>query len=253
VTLGVALPRLREAPGSDHSVPRLELAEWRERFGVIAGITTREQGFDLGLWGEGTASDALARWRAFRLAFQPSFRVSLTSHQVHGTDVRWHDDAEGRGWTLQENVDGHATPAAGILLTVTVADCVPVYLAAPEHGVVALLHAGWRGVAGGILRSGVALLERQRRLRPHDLVMHCGVSICGRCYEVGQDVALRFGESARTVDLRAILAGQAAELGIRDVTISPWCSAHDRDRFFSHRASGGRDGRMAAYIGRPVA
>jgi copper oxidase (laccase) domain-containing protein len=53
------------------------------------------------------------------------------------------------------------------------------------------------------------------------------------------------------LDLRAVLARQARELGIEDVSISPWCSAHDRDRFFSHRASGGRDGRMVAYLGRP--
>jgi len=53
------------------------------------------------------------------------------------------------------------------------------------------------------------------------------------------------------LDLRAVLARQARELGIEDVSVSPWCSAHDRDRFFSHRASGGGDGRMVAYLGRP--
>ncbi|HUL50154.1 MAG TPA: polyphenol oxidase family protein [Gemmatimonadales bacterium] len=244
---------LREAPVRDHAVPRLELAEWRQRYGVIAGITTREHGFDLGLWGTGTVGDVLGRWQAFRLAFGPSFPVALTSHQVHGADVVWHDDPGGRGWMLQENVDGHATAAPGLLLNVTVADCVPVYLVAPGQGVLALLHAGWRGVAGHILRSAVELLDRRRGVRPEDLVMHCGVAICGPCYEVGRDVARRFGAPARTVDLRAALARQAAGLGIPVVTISPWCSAHDRERFFSHRASGGRDGRMVAYVGWPLA
>jgi len=55
------------------------------------------------------------------------------------------------------------------------------------------------------------------------------------------------------VDLRAVLAGQAGELGIEQVTVSPWCSAHDREHFFSHRASDGRDGRMVAYLGLPRA
>ena len=57
----------------------------------------------------------------------------------------------------------------------------------------------------------------------------------------------------RTVDLRAILAEQARQLGVGQVSMSAWCSAHDRERFFSHRASGGRDGRMVAYLGRPLA
>ena len=55
------------------------------------------------------------------------------------------------------------------------------------------------------------------------------------------------------VDLRAVLAGQAGELGIEQVTVSPWCSVHDREHFFSHRASDGRDGRMVAYLGLPRA
>jgi copper oxidase (laccase) domain-containing protein len=83
--------------------------------------------------------------------------------------------------------------------------------------------------------------------------MHCGVGICGECYEVGPEVATRFGRSGTIrLDLRAALAQQARELGIDDVSISPWCSAEGRDRFFSHRASGGRDGRMIAYLGRPL-
>jgi copper oxidase (laccase) domain-containing protein len=66
---------------------------------------------------------------------------------------------------------------------------------------------------------------------------------------------VRFGLPASPgpvqLDLRAVLVRQARQLGIEEVSVSPWCSAHDRDRFFSHRASGGRDGRMVAYLGRP--
>jgi copper oxidase (laccase) domain-containing protein len=50
-----------------------------------------------------------------------------------------------------------------------------------------------------------------------------------------------------------VLVAQARSLGLGEVTVSPWCSAHDRERFFSHRASGGRDGRMVAYVGLPLA
>ncbi|HEX6863442.1 MAG TPA: laccase domain-containing protein, partial [Thermoanaerobaculia bacterium] len=52
-------------------------------------------------------------------------------------------------------------------------------------------------------------------------------------------------------DLRAVLAEQAVALGVERITVSGWCSAHDRDRFYSHRASRGADGRMVAYLGMP--
>jgi copper oxidase (laccase) domain-containing protein len=66
-------------------------------------------------------------------------------------------------------------------------------------------------------------------------------------------VAVRFGLTGTVMlDLRAILTQQARQLGIDDISVSPWCSAEDRDRFFSHRASRGRDGRMVAYIGRAL-
>ena len=58
-----------------------------------------------------------------------------------------------RGWVQVEGIDGWVTTAPGVLLTVTVADCIPVYLAVPGKAV-ALLHAGWRGTAGGILARG---------------------------------------------------------------------------------------------------
>src|SRR5207253_3515172 len=145
----------------------------------------------------------------------------------------------------------------GLLLTVTVADCIPVYLAAPDKQVVALLHAGWRGTAGGILERGVELVKRMAFVRSGDIVMHCGVGICGECYEVGSEVLSRFSGRAETapghVDLRVALAQQGRTLGLGGITLSPWCSAHDRELFFSHRASGGRDGRMIAYAGLPLA
>jgi hypothetical protein len=138
---------------------------------------------------------------------------------------------------------------------VTVADCIPVYLTVPHKGAVALLHAGWRGTAAGVLERGVELLKWRGFAKASDIVMHCGVGICGACYEVGSEVATCFGwppqDASVRLDLRAVLARQARELGVEQVTVSPWCSAHDRARFFSHRASGGRDGRMVAYLGRP--
>lgn len=238
-------------------VPRLEVPGWRARFGLVAGITWRGDGpgaFDLGLATAQPVGAVMARWDAFRAA-EPGFHAAVLGRQVHGTEVRWHADPSG--WVILDGVDGHATDRPGVLLCVTVADCTPVYLAAPARGAVALLHAGWRGAASGVLARGVALLHGRTGARPDELVAHLGVAICGDCYEVGAEVLEAFGIAAEGagpwhLDVRDRLQEQAAALGIGAVTRSPWCSAHDRARFHSHRASRGADGRMVAYLGLPV-
>jgi YfiH family protein len=174
--------------------------------------------------------------------------------QVHKTDVVWHDRLTG--WVQLEGGDGHATATPGLLLTVTVADFIPVYLVAPAKQAIALLHAGWRGTAGGILARGLEVLKLRAGIAPGDLVMHCGVGICGSCYEVGPEVlealALRGDDRGPWhVDLRERLAEQAEAAGIAEVSMSSWCSAHHRPLFYSHRASHGADGRMVAYLGMP--
>ncbi len=247
---------LREQPVGDSAVPRMELHEWAERYGVVAGITTRGRGFSLGLWSEENVGQVMSRWRAFRAAFRSAFPALILAHQVHGTLVQWHRQTAD-GWLILDGIDGHATGTRGMLLTITVADCVPVYLTVPHKQAVALLHAGWRGAAGRILERGVELVRREAFVRASEIVMHCGVSICGECYEVGSEVLTQFSGRPETapghVDLRAVLMQQARALGLTEISTSPWCSAHHREQFFSHRASGGRDGRMVAYLGLPRA
>ena len=249
-------PLLRETPIDDAAVPRMELAEWAARFGVVAGITTRGRGFSLGLWSDENVGQVMSRWRAVGAAFRSRFPGLVLAHPVHGTALAWHR-AAADGWMILDGLDGHATGTRGLLLTVTVADCIPVYLVVPQKQIVALLHAGWRGVAGGVLERGVELLKREGFTRGADIVMHCGVGICGVCYEVGSEVLAEFSGRAEPgpgrLDLRSVLVQRAQALGLSDVSVSPWCSAHDRDRFFSHRASGGRDGRMVAFAGMPLA
>ena len=121
---------------------------------------------------------------------------------------------------------------------------------------VALLHAGWRGTAGGILAVGLARLLSVTGAAPSDVVMHLGVGICGPCYEVGSEVMTGCGMPADGpgpwhLDLRERLAAEGRRLGIGQVSTSGWCSAHDRASFYSHRASRGGDGRMVAYLGVP--
>lgn len=224
---------------------------------MVAGITGRgadpADPFDLGLWGSGPVGATMSRWRRFLGAF-PAFPAAVLAHQVHGDRVLWHTGEASPGWTLLSGADGHATDTSGRLLLVTVADCVPVYLVAPKERVVMLLHAGWRGTAAGILSRGVELLRSEAGIPPESLVGHAGVAISGPSYEVGVEVKTGIGEPAEGLgpwhlDLRAVLARQAKTHGIKEFTTSTLCTFTESSEFFSHRGSGGKDGRMVAYLG----
>jgi polyphenol oxidase len=237
--------------------PKFELMAWRDELGLVAGITGRGEepgrGFDLGLWSDAPVGEVMSRWRLLRRSF-PGFSATILGNQIHGVEVM--SVGPSRGWVHIEGIDGWITTAPGVLLTVTVADCIPVYLAVPDKGV-ALLHAGWRGTAGGILGRGLARLLAETSAAAADVVMHCGVGICGSCYEVGSEVMSGCGlpcdgPGPWHLDLRGTLAEQGARLGIRRVGVSSRCSAHERASFYSHRASKGSDGRMVAYLGMPM-
>jgi len=223
---------------------------WRERFGAVAGVTDRSAG-DLGL-SPSTLDPTRDRWMA--LSRDLGFSAMATSRQVHGNGIAVHR-AVSAGWSLLEGYDAHATAQGGLLLTLTVADCIPVFLLDPVTRAIALVHAGWRGTAAGILPETIETLVEHFDAQPANIVIHFGVGICGACYEVGPEVLKACGmpaspEAQGRLDLRAVLADQARAAGVRTLSASPFCSAHDA-RFFSHRASGGREGRMAAYLGWP--
>jgi copper oxidase (laccase) domain-containing protein len=245
-------------------IPRAEVPRWREQYGVVAGITRKP--YDLGLWTKDPVGEVSTRWREFRRV-EPGFGLHVLGNQVHGTEIARsrQPTADGPRSTMitLEGVDGHLTSDRGTMLCVTVADCTPVYLLALDRASerplsVALLHAGWRGTAGGILKKGVELLlAAQPSSR---LVCHLGVSICGPCYEVGPEVfdaMAPWADDQRPqapgprpakgqLDVRAVLAKQAAALGIDEVTTSIHCTRHG-EGWYSHR--GADAGRMVGYLG----
>jgi polyphenol oxidase len=250
---GAPAVAVTEVP-ADSAIPRYDIPTWQERYGVVAGITARGKdglgGFDLGLWSDAPVGEVMSRWRKFRGAF-PGFHAVALGNQVHGAEVMLLED--GRGWIQMEGIDGWVTTAPGVLLTVTLADCIPVYLVVPRRGI-ALLHAGWRGTAAGILARGVRRLTGALGSLPSDIVMHCGVGICGSCYEVGSEVMEGCGLAAEGpgpwhVDLRSQLVDQARQQGIEEISVSTRCTVHSHSLFYSHRASRGADGRIVAYLG----
>lgn len=215
-----------------------------ERFGVRAFVTTRAAGdFNLSVEVPG----ARARWHQVQQALAAHGAPRLASAvQVHGTKVLVHD-APFDGWIRVEGADGHIVIGAGAA-AVTIADCVPVFIAHPS-GTVGIVHAGWRGVAGGILPEALRRFA-QLGFPVDECVVHLGPSICGRCYEVGTDVYEQLTgwetKRARHVDLRALLAEQASQLRVARWSASGECTKCDNDQLFSHRA--GDAGRQIACI-----
>jgi len=174
--------------------------------------------------------------------------------QVHGTAVlSVQEGAEGTALCVGEG-DGLVTATPRVGLLVWTADCVPVLVAG--RGVVAAVHAGWRGVAGGILKTAVERLEALLGTCRNDLAVALGPAVGPCCYPVGPEVvaALRahavedgrwlFGDR---VDLRGHLAGQAMNLGVGGVVMVGGCTACDPG-LASFRRDGPSAGRQLSVV-----
>jgi polyphenol oxidase len=170
-----------------------------------------------------------------RVQARAAVRALLHGRQVHGVDVA----VEG---VPGEAADAQVTARRGVAPFVSVADCLPIALLAP--GAVAMVHAGWRGLAGGIVAAAVAAVRA--RSPQGDLVAAIGPGAGACCYEVGPDVHAAFGTTGRTLDLKGIAAGQLATAGLDDVHDCGLCTmCADPRLFFSHRRDGGVTGRQA--------
>jgi len=227
--------------------------EWAERFPAVVQGTTGAP-HDLGLWGNQEAGATLRRWLALPAALHAHGVVH--ARQAHGTDVVVHRSGNDcKGLRIIQGVDGHATEVRGLLLAISVADCVPVFLHHPGSGSVAALHSGWRGTAAGMLESGVDVLAREFSAPPVELVLHLGPAICGLCYEVSPDVHRAVNGPGSTpghpspIDLRKALAERALRAGLpaSEITISAHCTHCGPGDFFSHR--GGAAARQMGLLG----
>jgi YfiH family protein len=160
-------------------------------------------------------------------------------HQVHGTAIK---EWEGplRGAQLDE-VDGHVTARPALGLLVLVADCLPVALVG--EGRVAMLHCGWRGLAGGIIDRALESFES-----PPAAAIGPGIGQC--CYEVGDEVLAAFAgyddvAAGRMLDLRAVARQQLTAAGVERIEEVDLCTSCRGDLFFSHRRDHGVTGRQA--------
>jgi len=158
------------------------------------------------------------------------------ANQVHGTAIA--TDA-----VALPDADGQVTGRADRAVTVMVADCLPVAIAGPAG--VAMLHAGWRGLAGGILARGAAAVGPDG---PRHAAIGPGIGAC--CYQVGDEVREAFADhpDARhgdRIDLKAIARAQLAAVGVQEIDDCGLCTACAPELFFSHRRDRGVTGRQA--------
>jgi YfiH family protein len=169
----------------------------------------------------------------------------LMGLQVHGVEVLRHEAAQepspyARPGSPLPDADGHVTSARGLAPLVLVADCLPVALAGA--GGVAMLHCGWRGLAGGIVERGVG------EVRAEAAAIGPGIGRC--CYEVGAEVLERFanlGEGiadGRMLDLAEVTRRQLHAAGVEEVESAEMCTSCEPDLFFSHRRDGKATGRQ---------
>ncbi|WP_329408942.1 peptidoglycan editing factor PgeF [Streptomyces sp. NBC_00704] len=175
-------------------------------------------------------------------------------NQVHGNEV-----AEVAGpWTTADvpAVDALVTAARGLALAVLTADCVPVLLADPVAGVVAAAHAGRPGMVAGIVPAAVDAMKRLGA-EPARIVARTGPAVCGRCYEVPQEMRAEVaavepaahaetGWGTPAVDVSAGVHAQLERLGVHDREHSPVCTRESDDHFSYRRDR--TTGRLAGYV-----
>jgi YfiH family protein len=166
--------------------------------------------------------------------------------QVHGTDLREWDAPDPQvaygqpGDKELPRVDGHVTDTPGLALLVLVADCYPVALSDGKRA--AMLHCGWRPLAGGIVEKAVATFDSP----PAAAV---GPGIGGCCYEVGAEVAERFADvpgavDGRMLDLRRVIEARLRDAGVSVIEHLDRCTSCEPELYFSHRRDQGLTGRQ---------
>lgn len=217
--------------------------------------------------GQGVGDDPLAvdenrRRFALALGAEPVFL-----RQVHGTRVLDLDDFDGdsaQSSSVRPEADAAVCTRAGVACTVLVADCLPVLFASANSRAVAAAHAGWRGLAAGVLEATVAAIARAAHCAPEDLHAWLGPCIGPGAFEVGPEVLealggdpqgdARFaprrradGSAAWLADLPGLARERLRRAGVSRITGGTWCTVSEPGRYFSYR----RDkttGRQAAAV-----
>jgi len=173
----------------------------------------------------------------------------VIGRQVHASAIASHEQAQEPSlWpdpaADPPELDGHVIDRSGLAALVFVADCLPIALAGPDG--LAMLHCGWRGLAGGIVGSGAAAIDAEAA------AIGPGIGPC--CYEVGEEVLAAFAPlgpgvaDGRMLDLKEVARRLLERAGVTAVEDSGICTRCEGETFFSHRGEGPETGRQAGIV-----
>lgn len=193
----------------------------------------------------------------------------VTGNQAHTTNVKvvTKDDC-GKGIYRDRNytdIDGLITNEKGIVLATYYADCVPLLIVDTKNKAIGLSHSGWRGTVGKIGKVTIEKMGELYGTKPEDIVACIGPSICQKCYEISEEVAVQFKE-AFPDNIKEILIDKGngkyqldlwecnrinfKEAGVlpENIKVTDICTCHNTDVLFSHRGHNGKRGNIGAFL-----
>ena len=208
-------------------------------------------------------------YRRIAAALGTDAKQFVCSDQTHTTNVRRVTKADaGKGVVIPKDytdVDGLITNEPGIVLSTFYADCVPLYFVDPVHRAIGLSHSGWRGTVNKMGQVTIEAMKREFGSKPEELYCAIGPSICQDCYEISRDVAEEFmkafpehvndillqkSEEKFQLDLWKANEIVMLESGIlpEHLAVTNICTCCNPTELFSHRASKGKRGNLAAFL-----
>ncbi len=247
--------------------------------GVVRhGFSTRLGGVSEGCYSSlnlsftrGDSEDAVREnYRRIAAAIGVKCENMVFSQQTHTINVRVVTEQDrGMGFTRPveyTDVDGLVTNVPDICLVTFYADCVPLYFVDPVKRVIGLSHSGWRGTVGKIGKETVRMMRQQFGSNPADILAAIGPSICMDCYEVSEDVILKFRENFAGVYWKDLFYKKEngkyqldlwkaneivfAEAGIlpEHMAVTNVCTHCNSNLLYSHRTMGDKRGNLAAFL-----
>ena len=214
--------------------------------------------------------DVLENYRRMAAALGVDRERMVLTWQTHTTNVRRvTEEDEGKGIVRDRDyrdVDGLITDIPGITLVTFFADCVPLYFLDPVHKAIGLSHSGWRGTVKRMGQVTVDAMKEAFGTRPEDIIACIGPSICGDCYEVGEEVADEFADAFHEkyhdvillkkqngkyqLDLWKANESVLKEAGIKGdyLAVTNICTYCNPQLLFSHRRTAERRGNLCAFL-----
>lgn len=250
-----------------------------EKTGMVKhGFSTRLGGVSEGVcstmnlsFARGDKEEAVREnFRRMAEALSVNVEDFVFSKQTHTTNVRVvTEEDRGKGMVKPldyDDVDGLITNIPGICLSTFYADCVPLFFVDPVHRAIGLSHSGWRGTVGKIGKITVEKMSENFGTNPKDVLAAIGPSICQDCYEVSEDVITQFRENFAAKDRNQLFYRKEngkyqlnlwkaneivfREAGIEEehMAVTNVCTCCNAESLFSHRASHGKRGNLAAFL-----